>query len=62
MGQSKADDSYQSYCQRLSLRQFVKPKNISTLAGKLQVQEVVTLRDLRLPEFDKTGESANKRL
>ena len=28
-------------------------KNISTLAGKLQAQEVVTLRDLRLPEFDK---------
>eukprot|EP00804_Cyclotella_cryptica_P013619 CCRYP_012964-RA/>CCRYP_012964-RA protein AED:0.29 eAED:0.29 QI:0/-1/0/1/-1/1/1/0/528 len=28
-------------------------KNISILAGKLQAQEVVTLRDLRLPEFDK---------
>eukprot|EP00804_Cyclotella_cryptica_P013076 CCRYP_002363-RA/>CCRYP_002363-RA protein AED:0.38 eAED:0.38 QI:0/-1/0/1/-1/1/1/0/217 len=28
-------------------------KNISTLAGKLQAQEAVTLRDLRLPEFDK---------
>jgi hypothetical protein len=27
-------------------------KNISMLAGKLQAQEVVTLRDLRLPEFD----------
>eukprot|EP00804_Cyclotella_cryptica_P016884 CCRYP_001852-RA/>CCRYP_001852-RA protein AED:0.35 eAED:0.35 QI:0/0/0/1/0/0/2/0/383 len=28
-------------------------KNISMLVGKLQAQEVVTLRDLRLPEFDK---------
>ena len=28
-------------------------KNISTFAGKLQAQEVVTLRDLTLPEFDK---------
>eukprot|EP00804_Cyclotella_cryptica_P019679 CCRYP_016447-RA/>CCRYP_016447-RA protein AED:0.36 eAED:0.36 QI:0/0/0/1/0/0/3/0/315 len=28
-------------------------KNISMLAGKLQAHEVVTLRDLRLPEFDK---------
>ena len=28
-------------------------ENISTLAGKLQTQEIVTLRDLRLPEFDK---------
>eukprot|EP00804_Cyclotella_cryptica_P004626 CCRYP_006938-RA/>CCRYP_006938-RA protein AED:0.32 eAED:0.32 QI:0/0/0/1/1/1/2/0/301 len=28
-------------------------KNISMLPGKLQAQEVVTLRDLRLPEFDK---------
>ena len=28
-------------------------KNISTLAGKLQAREVVTLRVLRLPEFDK---------
>jgi hypothetical protein len=37
-------------------------KNISMLAGKLQAQEVVTLRDLRLPEFIKTGSSANKRL
>ena len=36
-------------------------KDISTLAGKLQAQEVVTLRDLRLPEFDKNP-SANKRL
>jgi hypothetical protein len=28
-------------------------KSISTLAGKLQAQEVVTVKDLRLPEFDK---------
>ena len=26
---------------------------VTTLAGKIQAQEVVTLRDLRLPEFDK---------
>ena len=28
-------------------------KRVSTLAGKLQAQEVVTMRDIRLPEFDK---------
>jgi len=28
-------------------------QNIATLAEKIQAQEVVTLRDLRLPEFDK---------
>ena len=28
-------------------------KKVSTLAGKIKSQEVVTLRDLRLPEFDK---------
>eukprot|EP00804_Cyclotella_cryptica_P009094 CCRYP_003175-RE/>CCRYP_003175-RE protein AED:0.36 eAED:0.36 QI:0/0/0/1/0/0/2/0/344 len=28
-------------------------RHVTTLAGKIQAQEVVTLRDLRLPEFDK---------
>jgi hypothetical protein len=28
-------------------------RKVSTLAGKLQAQEVVTMRDIRLPEFDK---------
>jgi hypothetical protein len=28
-------------------------RKVSTLAGKLQVKEVVTMRDIRLPEFDK---------
>ena len=28
-------------------------KNVSTLAGKLQSKQLVTLRDIRLPEFDK---------
>jgi len=28
-------------------------RNVTTLAGKIQAQEVVTLRDLRLPEFNK---------
>ena len=28
-------------------------KHVPTLAGKIQTQEVVTLRDLRLPKFDK---------
>ena len=28
-------------------------RNVTTLSGKIQTQEVVTLRDLRLPEFDK---------
>ena len=38
-----------------------KTKNISTLAGKLQAQEVVTLRDLRLPEFDKNRRISQKK-
>ena len=36
-------------------------KNISTLAGKLQAQEVITLRDLRLPEFDKNRRISQQR-
>jgi hypothetical protein len=28
-------------------------KSITTLAGEVQIQEVVTISDLRLPEFDK---------
>jgi hypothetical protein len=28
-------------------------KNITTLASRVQAQDVVILRDLRLPEFDK---------
>ena len=28
-------------------------KNFRTLAGDLSTQEVVTMRDIRLPEFDK---------
>ena len=28
-------------------------QNVTTLARKFQMQEVVILRDLRLPEFDK---------
>jgi hypothetical protein len=30
-----------------------KQKKVSTLAGKMQTQEMVTMRDIRLPEFDK---------
>jgi hypothetical protein len=30
-------------------------KLVRTLAGRLKTQEVVTMRDLRLPEFDKNG-------
>jgi hypothetical protein len=38
-----------------------KTQNISTHAGRIQAQDVVTLRDLMLPEFDKTGISVNKK-
>ena len=47
-----------SFIKRTALPPMVITKTISvtrhvtTLAGKLQTQEVVTLRDLRLPEFD----------
>jgi hypothetical protein len=30
---------------------------VKTLAGHLKMHKVVTMRDLRLPEFDKTGTS-----
>jgi hypothetical protein len=30
---------------------------VKTLAGHLKIQQVVTMQDLRLPEFDKTGAS-----
>eukprot|EP00804_Cyclotella_cryptica_P003488 CCRYP_002123-RA/>CCRYP_002123-RA protein AED:0.51 eAED:0.45 QI:0/-1/0/1/-1/1/1/0/113 len=75
--QSKADDSCeycliparlylllkdQSYHQKGVTKTISETKNIPTLAGKLQAQEVVTLRDLRLPEFDKNWRIANKRL
>jgi hypothetical protein len=30
---------------------------VKTLAGHLKMQKVVTMQDLRLPKFDKTGAS-----
>ena len=35
------------------LSDLVDKKSIRTLAGKLKSQQVVTMRDIRLPEFDK---------
>jgi hypothetical protein len=32
-------------------------KLVKTLAGQPKMQQVVTMQDLRLPEFDKTGTS-----
>ena len=37
-------------------------RTIVTLARKIHVKEVVTIRDLSLPEFDKTIGLGNKRL
>ena len=37
---------------KVTTKTISETKNISMLAGKLQAQEVITLRDLRLPEFD----------
>ena len=39
--------------QKVAIRTISETKNITTLAGKVQVQEVATLRNLRLQEFDK---------
>jgi hypothetical protein len=36
-------------------------KLVMTLAGHPKMQKVVTMQDLRLPKFDKTGASINKR-
>ena len=41
--------------QNVVTKAISETKNITTLACRVQAQEVVTLRDLRLPEFDKTG-------
>jgi hypothetical protein len=35
------------------LRDLPTSKNIKTLSGQVMAQQVVTLRDIRLPEFDK---------
>ena len=39
--------------QKVSTITISETKNYTSLAGKVQAQEVVTLRDLRLPKFDK---------
>ena len=39
--------------QKVITKTISETRKITTLAGIIQVQEVVTLRDLRLPEFDK---------
>jgi hypothetical protein len=35
------------------LTNLAEQKSVTTLSGKLKSQQVVTMRDLRLPEFDK---------
>jgi hypothetical protein len=37
-------------------------KLVRTLAGHLKTQEVITMRDLRLPEFDKNRRNNNKKV
>ena len=39
--------------QKVITKTISETKNTTTLAGRVQAQEVVILRDLRLPEFDK---------
>ena len=39
--------------QNVVTKTISETKNITTLTGRVQVEEVVILRDLRLPEFDK---------
>jgi hypothetical protein len=39
--------------QNVITKTISETKNITTLAGRVQAEEVVILRDLRLPEFDK---------
>ncbi len=36
-------------------------KSIRTFAVQLNTQDVITVQDIRLPEFDKTGKTTNKR-
>jgi hypothetical protein len=35
------------------LQDITEQKKVRTLAGELKSQQVVTMRDIRLPEFDK---------
>ena len=41
--------------QKVVTKRTSETKNITTHAGKVRAWEVVTLRDLRLPEFDKSS-------
>eukprot|EP00804_Cyclotella_cryptica_P003675 CCRYP_016567-RA/>CCRYP_016567-RA protein AED:0.45 eAED:0.45 QI:0/0/0/1/0/0/3/0/242 len=47
--------------QKVITKTLNETRNISMLAGKIQVQEVVTLRDLRLPEFDKNRQISQQK-
>jgi hypothetical protein len=47
--------------QQVVAKTISETKKITTLAGKVQAQEVVTLRDLRLPEFDKNRRTSQQK-
>jgi hypothetical protein len=40
---------------------LAETKSVRTLAGKLKSQQVVTMRDVRLPEFDKNRRISQKK-
>ena len=42
-------------------RDLANSKSFNTLAGKLSTQQMVTLRDVRLPEFDKNRRISQQR-
>jgi hypothetical protein len=42
------------------LKDMAEEESIRTLAGKLKSQQVATMRDIRLPEFDKTGKLVSR--
>jgi hypothetical protein len=43
------------------LTELAETKSVRTLAGKLKSQQVVTMRDIRLPEFDKNRQISQQK-
>ena len=49
------------FTQGAVLQDLSASKNIKTLSGQVMAQQVITLRDIRLPEFDKDQRIAQQK-
>jgi hypothetical protein len=48
--------------QGVVLQDLSASKHIKTLSDQVMAQQVITLRDIRLPEFDKNGQIAQQKV